>query len=533
MARPRDRIQRRPRRPSSSPTRTVNAGKDDSPFQKTTVLNLKRRGINRSVSVVSGMFFLCVFIYMTRAAMGFFSTTIPTALVDIGSREEPQAIQGIIIRNETVHSATRSGQVMFEVNEDDRVTRGILVASVGEIDAAREIIANLNRNEEEIRNLAGRRGEISPVTTEAIGRINDYITSLVVSRAHSFTTIDIADIYSVRDRLMDAIDNRNSQLFNDNVHVSGDLHRINQQIRELLGSELHDMHATDTGIVSFITDGYEAIFTPNNMLSINEFDMNINIDTASLIPNREVEEGEPVFRVVGNIWYIAAFLPSEMTEDFRVGDNIMLFISNDDLGHYVPMLFRIDSIDREQPQPLVIFLSTRNIHEFVNQRVVYIQMTDTVQRGLRIPNSAIVTKRFFTIPLGYIHGETSHYVVVHTIEDGNINVPVELFDIPSNTVAYIIEETAGIELGIRLMPTDSEVLGSLLLQMNHIYTMYGVFRVNDGFADFRVINVPETSDPELNPNDFTVLDPTTNSTLRRFDRIVLDPTSVHQDMRIR
>ena len=549
MARPANRIvvPRRPRstRRTAPSTRTVHAGRrttrrkprnttvqDDSPFQRTTTLKLKERGINRSVSIVSGIFFLCVVLYIIRAAMGFFSATISTTLVDMGSRDAPESVRGVIIRNEVVHVAPRSGQVMFEVNEDERVTSGIRVASVGNISAAQELIASQQENEEGIRNLALRRTEISPVTAEAVARINDYMTSVLVSRAHSFTTRDLSDIYTLRDRISGAVSSRNAQLIDDNIHVSGDLQRMNQQIREMLGNELSDMHATTTGIVSFITDGYEHVFTPDNMTRLLDSDMHTTIDPANLVPNREVEAGDPVFRVVGNVWYIATYMTIEMAADFRVAETVVLFISSDALGQYVPMLFRIHRIDRQHTEAFVIFRSTRNVHEFVNQRIVYIQTTDTVQRGLRIPNSAIVSRRFFQIPWGYIHGnELQHYIRVLD-EYGPVNVSVTLADIMDSSIfAFVLEETQGVEEGDVLVPSNPD-LGYFTLRPGNLYTMRGVYRANDGFADFRVINMPTD---ELDPNDFTILDPATNFTIRRFDIIVTDPHAVHihQGMRIR
>ena len=505
---------------------------DDSPFRRTTSLKLKERGINRSVSIVSGIFFLCVLLYIIRAAMGFFSATIPTTLLEMGSREAPASARGIIIRNEVVHTAPRSGQVMFEVNEDERVTSGVRVASVGEVAAAQEMIISLQENEEGIRNLAVRRTEISPVTAEAVARINDYMNAVLVSRAHSFITRDLSDIYTLRDRISGAIDSRNAQLLDDNIHVSGDLQRMNQQIRAMLGNELHDMHATTTGIVSFITDGYESRFTPDNMSRLLQEDMDITIDHAHLVPNREVEAGDPVFRVVGNVWYIAAYLPIEMAETFRVADTVTLFISNDALGQHVPMLFRIQTLRRDHLEAFVVFRSTRNVHEFVNQRIVYIQTTDTVQRGLKIPNTAIVSRRFFRIPWGYIHGEITlnPYIRINTVE-GELNVSVSLADIESVMNAYVLEETQGVELGDVLLPVNPD-LGLFTLRAVDLYTRRGVYRANDGFADFRVINM-QVEEFFIDPNDFTVLDPAANVHIRRFDIIVTDPQAVHQGMRIR
>ena len=542
MARPSNRIAlpRKPRRSSAPATRTVHAGRRagrnnnevESPFQRTTSLKLKERGINRSVSMVSGLFFFCVILYIIRAAIGFFSATIPTTLIDIGSRDAPESVRGVIVRNEIVHTAPRSGQVMFEVNEDDRVTSGIRVASVGEIAAAQETIAILHENEEGIRNLAGRRTEISPVTAEAVGRINDYMSAVLVSRAHSFTTLDLSDIYSVRDRISGAIDSRNAQLLDDNIHVSGDLQRMNQQIRAMLGTELHDMYATTTGIVSFITDGYENRFTPDNMTRLEEYDMNVTIDHANLVPNREVEAGDPVFRIVGNVWYIAAYLPNEMASGFRRTETVTLFISNDALGQYVPMLFRIQEIRQEHLVTFVVFRSTRNVHEFVNQRAVYIQTTDTVQRGLAIPNSAIVTRSFFRIPWGYIHGEIiSQYIIIETYY-GTTRVSVTPADIESLVYAFILEETQGVQLGDILLPVNPDELGAFTLHERNIHISRGVYRANDGFADFRIINM-QTDEYFINPNDFTVLDPAVNTHIRRFDRIVTDPLVVQQGMRIR
>ena len=146
------------------------------------------------------------------------------------------------------------------------------------------------------------------------------------------------------------------------------------------------------------------------------------------------------------------------------------------------------------------------------------------QRGLKIPNSAIEEKKFYTVPMEYLmtnelENQTEFRV---TKVDKKGNTSVENIQI---TPYYTDQEFAYISMD-DLTSDITQIIHpetGALYTIGQIGTLSGVYNVNKGYAVFNVITVLYKND------DYSIVKANETYGLTQYDRIALDGSSVEDD----
>jgi len=470
--------------------------------------------------VVAALLFIFVLVHMVRMVQATLTPAIARDVVRMGNMDMQQAFEGMIIRYERLYFADRAGRVEFAVNETERVRQGVRVASISDSEAVERITPYIEDAEDELRRFHERRhaSEIYPT----VQRINTNLHNAVVGSAHSFTDTRLSELNVLFDRLNQLTDNRNQLILSETRDVAGDVGRIHTQLTEQRDLHYSHIYASDSGIMFPILDGYEEVFTPQNMRILNRGDFDISVDSGVLMPTREVEEGDPVFKLVGNTWYIAVNMPHEVAEEFTLNADRTIFVQNAVTGDYTPLLARIMHLDRLQMDTLVIFRVSRNVMDFLHQRNINIRIAEDTASGLKIPNTAIATQTFIDIPITHVHGQDGNYFVHHHSGEFGLR-PVSLRVVEeTETHVSVMEETFPLVIGDVIAPVslyhDQFVITERVRRFVH-----GVYRADLGYAHFTVINL-EGNISEI--DGFTLVDPRRNPGLREFFTIVTNASEV-------
>ena len=480
-----------------------------------------RRGWTGAASarVVIFLVVAFVFTYMAFTAYRYFTPGISTEAIHLGSMEIQQSVTGIIIRDEQVFYANRAGQVSFNIGDFERVRSGVHVASIQEdIEVAEELIQEMAAVEAMIMGLQDIRH--STVIAPQVERANTNMRNMVNGNMHHFTTGNLSEIHSLHENLSSVSHQRNQLIISENRDVRSALGRDHDQLQVQMEMNSYDMYSNRSGIMSPIIDGAESRFTIENMRQLSREELNYTIDHTTIVPSRQVEEGDPVFKIVGNNWYIAVAMSHEMTMGWVANTDRTVFIRNENTGNYEPMRMRVVSIDYGARDNFVILRSTRNVIDFLGQRNVSIRTTDNISRGFKIATSAISTRNYYRIPITHVHGIGDYYVH-HRTDYGIRRLPIEVSNM-SGTHAYVIADNIDLFPGDILAPSD--IFGVYFtLAESDIHQVHGVYRANLGFADFRQIHI----DGDISETDgHVLLDPNRNREIRQFDTIVTDASTV-------
>jgi len=479
-----------------------------------------------SVALVAALFFIFVFLYMVRSVHGALTPSIATEVVRMGDMNEQRSAQGMIVRYEEVIYATRAGRVEWLVDDEERVRYDTLVARVVEEDAISRINRELRSAEDELMQLNSRRHFAE--SDSSVQRINNNLQGAINNNIHNFSTLNFSELNAFHERLLQQIENRNRVILDDGIGAVGEAGRHVENLWMQFAMNSTNVYASSSGIMSPIIDWYETTVTPTNMMDLSRAAIAFPVDHTALIPARYVEAGDPIFKVVRNIWYIVAHMPNDMVQGFTEGSDRTIFIQNAVTGNYEPITMRIVHFEPFHTDSMVIFRSNRNVIDFLNQRNISIRTTDYVSRGLKVSTSAIATRRYIRIPTTHIHGHGTYFVHLPT-DYGLRQVPINISEWAEDYVYIVLDDETGLIMGDRLISAD--LLGdAYMLTDAAVRNVHGVYGAAWGYASFIPVNLDgELSDVE----GYTLLDPVRNPSLREFFTIVTDASSVTHGQIIR
>ena len=472
-----------------------------------------------STKLVMAILLVFVLVYIGHSIWVFWTPTVDTMILRMSTIQDPRSVTGIIIREEQVYYADRDGVIEFWVQDHDRVRVNYHVASVLNPDMVPAATERLNITQENALSVQNRRAAIS-VTEAEVQRLNNNMGSMVNTRLHNFTALNLSEIYLLRDRLNQVISTRNQISIGDGLSAREPLAREHQHHMEVLMMNSTDIYVETSGIMSRIIDGKESDLTRASIRYLTRDDVRQVVDYATLVPRQVVRAGEPVFKIVGNNWYIAAYMPNDMIDGFNEGETRTIYLRNANSDSYEPHVVRIQSIDYGARYSMVVFRNTRHVIEFLNQRNVSIRTVSGIQHGLKLPDTAIYTRQYFRIPTAYIHGEANQYILL-SMENGDIRVAVTV----DNAYEGYVYTLTNLEphIGSLLVPR-SIADPHILLTTNHIWELHGVFVVRFGIAEFRQIDLGgrgvETG--------YVLLDPALNPGVHEFANIVIDASTVQE-----
>ena len=371
-----------------APLKSENIKKARFRKQTENIKEYKRgKSIKRSTTIVAGLFFVFVLVYLVRTLFAFFTTPeIPVDMVRMGSIDTPLIIEGIIIRDETVYTAPRAGVLQFSVNSYDRVRPGTEVGSIQNLQEVSGIQQSIYRVEEQIIQLQDIRGNLSAVDP-AIHQINGHIRNMVDTRLSRHIGLNISEIYSLRDDITQNVNMRNQMIVAENLdaNVRNELGLQHRVLLDELDANRAPVRISAGGILAQTIDGFESL-TFENMYYLSPEETRQSGNLNQIILRQEVDYGDDIFKIVNsNRWYIAAYIPSELMDNINTGATIPIYIE----GRHDPLNMRVHHIEPGFQESFVILRSTAYMIDFLNLRSIFFRTTDAIQYGLRIANTAI------------------------------------------------------------------------------------------------------------------------------------------------
>jgi regulator of sigma D len=479
----------------------------------------RNRSRSRSATFTAVIVILAALTYIIQSAYVFLTKEqIATELVRMGSVELPHTLSGIIIRDEAVYTAARDGQVVYSVNDYDRVKAGTVVANIRNAEVVADLYNAIEDSENTIMEYQSSRQDISTVDP-MVQRLNMQLKNMIDDKSHSFTMQNLSDIYRLRDDVIKNVNIRVQLITSDNMNVNEAYSLQLQQNLSRLNENLHAVTAAQSGLVSALIDGFEEVYTPENMKDLTREQTLQNVDYNGLLPKKEVVTGDAMFKIVAsNDWYVAVYLPNNLIEGYEVGDKRILYLELD--GEYRPVTFTLDFINPGFNDTFVVFRNTKNIIDYLNMRSVRLRTSDSVHSGFKISNTAITTRTYFTVPPDYLRytNDGSTYLLTEGVE-GVIQTPVSVSD-EDAAFAYIPADTPALAAGVKISTPTLPIY-----VIPEPVDALGVYKVNNGIAEFERITLDGEEPPELG---YVILDPALNPDIKTYDYIVTNAADISE-----
>ena len=337
------------------------------------------------IQTISAVLCLFLLIHVTFHSVNLDSNPYQTEVALTYSISDSAEASGVIVREEQVISGQASGGVVSYQQSDGTVVRkGSVIAEVYNSSNDISIRRQIRALEEQIAALSkvsdARSAEYS--STETINRqinaeIDDYIALI-----HQGQVSDLLDskaellyLLSQKDVVMGEAESYASRI----TQLQTEVDSLNTR----LSGSLVQYTSPEIGYFARMTDGYEAVLTPNS------------INTMTVEQLRTFSREKVVFDnsnlgkiVTDHHWYYAAVLPAADAEKFILGDTVYLNFNMYNITQ-IPFTVKEVRTDESDPDHCMVLLSTSHmVPELLMVRNPSVQIDFTSYTGLRVPAKA-------------------------------------------------------------------------------------------------------------------------------------------------
>lgn len=449
-----------------------------------------RRPFNINIGVI---IFVIIFIYLIFNVFSYMTTThISFYEVEQGTMAENNVYRGLVLRSEQVVNSAYTGALNYYVKESARIGYGNLVCSVDENGDVSKKINDANKNS-------------STLDADSLLAIEESILEF----RSSYDATSFYHVYSFKEDVDSAL---NEALSLGALNDISDYAATAQN-----NNTFHQVYSDTPGILAYYTDGFENVTTDN--FTADMFDEAAYVKT-NLKQNAAVNAGEPMYKLINSeLWNIVVPISETLAAELSDDDTLKLRFVVDDKTAYAT--YTIEASDGQY----YLLLTLRNsMVRYAKERFLEIELLLSEETGLKIPNSAITEKEFFTIPISYfVKGGDSDAdgILVERISDkGKSTTEFVSPTIYYETDDYYYIDSEDVTSGEKIVkPNSSETytVGSDTDKLK------GVYNVNKGYTVFKQIDLLYQS------SEYTIVKTGTTYGVALYDHIALDSTTVKEN----
>ncbi len=435
-------------------------------------------------------FFLILLILLYLIVVGInFLTKSHVSIYEVNTSEisDDSPFAAYVMRDEEVVTADDAGYINYFIPEGSRVAKGNVIYTLDDNDSLRETLLSL-------RDEKATTTQISPIREQISTFYNSY------TPANYSQTADFH--FKINNIILE--------------HSRGNLFRdFKKQIKTSgTASSYRKFKAAKTGVISYYTDGFEALterdISPEIMARFGA------TTRKQVAVNDQVAIGDPAYKLVtSNDWSLIAELDDDYYNSLKDMESIRVTVLRDGIS------FNAGITHIDQNGAHFVKLSTsRFMERYINDRFLSIEFGIKRAKGLKIPNSSILKKDYFEVPTSFVSNVNNRYSVVRQYLDEENKTQVENIDITS----YYVENDLGYIRDLRLHDGDTLLspTGGLFTLTDH-EVRDGVYCVNEGFCRFKPVEVL------YHNKEYSIISDTTRDGLKPFDHIVVDPGELNDD----
>lgn len=455
--------------------------------QKQKVIKM-HHGFNLDIGVI---IFLIIIIYVVFNIFDYL-TSSPIAEYEVGQGTiaTNYVYHGMILRDETVVYAGQSGYINHYMKNAGK-------ASVNDIIYSIDTDGGLSRK------ITTAAGDGTRLDTQALSEIS--------AKLDSFRNSSDLNSFSMVQAFKNELSSQLSQTLSVNA-----LQTLEDDVDFAESNNtFYKKKSEKPGIIVYHTDGYETVTAHN--FTLEHFNTTDYTDV-TLENNIQVQATDPAYkRINSESWNIIIPVSEEIVEQLNGEDNIRIRFCKDDYEVTVPF----SVINRSGEHYLNLSLRSAMIR-YVNDRFVDIELVMSQNEGLKIPNSAITKKEFYTVPKEYFTKQDSSEpgLLIET-KAGNTSeltlvTPTIYYE--NENYYYIDSETVSSgDIAVKNDSVDTYSIGK------DIDELTGVYNINKGYAVFKQINIISQND------NYSIVEMKTAYGIALYDHIALEGSKIKEN----
>lgn len=449
-----------------------------------------RKPVSINIGVV---IFGIIFVYLVFNVYTYMTTThVSFYEVKQGTMAENNIYNGLILRDEQIYNSDYSGALNFYVKETSKVSYNNLIYSVDES-------GDISRMMEK----AGR--DVSKLDAASLEEIRETISDFQTT----YEPLDFYNVHSFKENMESTL----TEALNLDV-----LNYLSETAQgQVNDAGFHRITSNDTGIIVYYSDGYEDV-TPDTFTA-DMFQESAYSRTSSR-KNTSVKVGEPVYKLINSeIWNIVVPISPELAKRLAADDVIQIRFVKDGKKAYATY----ELVKKSGGDYLVLTLKNSMVR-YAKDRYVEVELLLTEETGLKIPNSAITEKEFYTVPIKYFmkggDSDKPGLLVEHTDSNGKTSTEFVAPAIYCETKKYYYIDSEDVSVNDKIIKSNSSEtyrIGS------DTASLKGVYNINKGYAVFKRIKILYQNE------EYTIVESGTNYGITLYDHIALDSTKVNEN----
>lgn len=470
-------------------SRYVTSGKVKDAYKK------QERNVNGHM-VFGFILFLIIFIYLIFVILSFtFEKKINYTFAEFGQIVDAETFTGLVIRDESVVTSNSSGKAHFFTLEGSKTKQSSTICLVDH------------------NNTLGVYNNTSyDLTNDEESFVNDQFINYIKQSQVS----PVGYMYEGADMVINA-----TQEIYSAATIKSQQLALNDILSTDYSNTLSTYTAPETGVVSFYLDGYE-------YLSIDGYTIGDLVEQPidfTYTLQDSVSVYDPLFKVVDNYeWYIVSEISEQLYRFIQTEDgyksSLSIFFNQEGISTEASIL---DCYIENDHYYMELTLN-RYMENFLTDRYVTYTVTYENYEGLKIPNSAVLTKEFVSIPINAfteIDGRNGVNIVVENQDYTQTFVPISFY-YESEDMLYIpLSETLTLDMTIIYKDNGEDEFYPL--QSSNRATHEGVYVINKGYAGFALIETLTYND------DYRIVKTNTPYGVLMYDRIASDASTVTEN----
>lgn len=435
--------------------------------------------------------FLVLFVYIViMITMYFKSEPVTPYEVKLGSLAVNNTYMGVALRQEEVVESAYSGYINYYARENEKIPAFSMVYTVDSTGKLSDMMNN-------------KDGDGSSLSAEDLAEIKSDISDFSID----FSPKNFAKTYDFKYNIEGSV----LKLANYSVLSNIDT------LREQHYTDSIDFgYAPKSGVIVYSIDGYEALAAEDLTDDLMNYE---NYEEHKFHSNDLIAENDGAYKLVtSELWSVIAEIEEERALELEEESYVEVRFLKNNYKSWAAV-----SILRQNGKTYAKLDFNNSMVTFSSDRFLEIEILDNAQEGLKIPQSAIIERPFYLIPLDYItYGsnlEEPGFIRESYMEDGSLSsefVPATIYN--SNDEDYYVDQSV-FKVGDYIIKPETGDRYPISKQANLI----GVYNINKGYADFKQITI-------LNENDeYAIVKSNTEYGLNAYDHIVLNGESVSEN----
>ncbi len=435
--------------------------------------------------IIIGVIFIYV-IYHLYTYITADNTTIYE--VSQGSISSNLEYNALAIRQEQVVNAENNGDILYIAENFGRVGAKTKIYA---LDTSGEILSSLAKAGENSSN---------QLSEDDYAKIQTNVSNYVVD----YNNVTFNKVYGFKNELVSQV---------EQLYTVSAMENMGDSLSDAINSGTFAIYnAPSPGLVVYSIDGLEDITVDSFVAESLDFS---KYSATNLKAQENIQAGQPVYKLItSDHWELVCEVDKGLYDSLQEETYLKIRFLEDEVETWATISFR------EQAGKYYLILSLDDsMDRYADSRYVHIKLIDNNTSGLKIPNSSIVEKEFFTIPKSYsMQGNNDDELgfVLKTGSDNKYIQPTIYYE----TDDFLYIDGTNVKRGDKLVKPNSNELYVVGTDMGKLQ---GVYNVNKGYAVFKQIEVIYQN------NDYSIIKTGTKYGISMYDHIVLQGNDVQEN----